>query len=38
MDARKIKYPPVVEKPSKESREICQWGREPTWLGRDFWL
>ena len=24
MDARKIKYPPVMEKPYKESREICQ--------------
>jgi hypothetical protein len=24
MDARKIKYPPVMEKPYKKSREICQ--------------
>jgi len=24
MDARKINYPPVMEKPYKESREICQ--------------
>ena len=36
MDARKIKYPPVMEKPYKESREICQCGRESTLLGRDF--
>jgi hypothetical protein len=24
MDARKIKYPPVMEKPYKQVREICQ--------------
>ena len=24
MDARTIKYPPVMEKPCKASREICQ--------------